>query len=256
MIPGILFYNFMDIFIKYVNDRYIYIAPEDDCRVIVDFMLAVNYGEEFCVAGDFCPEFVARMMEAGFLIMSVNAAEAGEEPWYVLLPKLHLVRSALFYENLHIKKSVRRFLKRYELRPDAEFERIIDRCVETHGYGWLTPPLVDCIKEIRRSARIGSPSSISPALRPAPGAYPASFGLYRGGKLVAGEFGVVCGNIYTSYSGFYDEYNAGIVQIILAVRYLQEHGFAFLDFGMPLGYKTELGAVDITPQEFIRLFRA
>jgi Leu/Phe-tRNA-protein transferase len=246
----------MDMYIKYVNDRYIYLAPEDDCRAIVDFMVAIDYHEEFCVAEDFSAEFVARLMGAGFLVMSFNAAEEGEEPWYVLLPKLHLVRSLLFHEDLHVKRSVRRFLGRYELRPDAEFERIVDRCVEKHGGDWLTPPLVGCIKDIRCGAAAGRVSLGLCPLAPGGGVYPASFGLYLGGELVAGEFGVVCGAVYTSYSGFYDENHAGTAQIILAARYLRERGFAFFDLGMPLEYKAALGASDVNPREFVRLFRA
>ncbi|MCL2182163.1 MAG: GNAT family N-acetyltransferase [Chitinispirillia bacterium] len=246
----------MDLYIKYVNDRYIYLAPDDDCRAIVDFMLAADYGEEWCVGSDFEPEFVSRLMEAGFLVMSADAAEEGG-PWYILLPKLHLVRSVLRFDDLHVKRSARRFLGRYELRPDAEFGRILDRCVEKHGGDWLTPPLVACIKEIRRSALAsGRPSSPGAALLPAPGVYPAAFGLYRGDELAAGDFGVVCGGVYTSYSGFYDEPHAGTAQLILTARYLRGHGFAFWDFGMPMEYKTALGAADVRPGEFVGMFRA
>jgi Leu/Phe-tRNA-protein transferase len=212
-------------------------------------MLATDYNEEFCVARDFDPEFIAKLMEAGFLVMSGDIAGKNEqEPDYLLLPKLHLERSALFFENLHIKRTIRRFLDRYELRPDAEFDYIIERCVEKHGSDWLTPPLVEAIKEIRHSAP-------KHGFTPTAGAYPASFALYHNGKLTAGEFGVVCGRVYTSYSGFYDEDNAGTVQLILATRYLQERGFSFFDMGMPLDYKTALGAVNISPEEFVRLFR-
>ena len=255
---------------------FIYIFPEDDCRAVVNAMLALDYNEEFCIAGDFSPQFISRMMEAGFLVMSANLAEEYEEPDYILLPKLHLERSVLFFENLHIKKSVRRLLNRYELRPDAEFDRIIDRCVEKHGDAWLTPPLVDCIKKIRKShpcCHEEDEGRLAPyldfdifavpcnhkegegRLAPTAGARPASFALYRDGKLAAGEFGVVCGKVYTSYSGFYDEDNAGTAQIILAARYLQEQGFLFLDLGMPLDYKTDFGAVNISPQVFVELFR-
>ena len=221
----------------------LYISPKNDCRKIVDVMLAIDFDEDFCIADDFSPEFVARLMEAGFLVMSMNIYEEfpeKAEPFYILMPKLHNIRSALFFENLHIKKSIRRLLDRYELRPDFEFCRIIDRCVEKHGDGWLTLPLVDCIKKLRQ---IKAPVS------------PFSFGLYREGNLVAGEFGIVCGKVYTSYSGFYDESNAGTVQIILATQYLQKQGFSFFDLGMPLDYKTDLGAVNITAKEFVRLFR-
>jgi len=237
--------------LKYTLSGYIYIAPQDDCREVVDAMLETNYSEEYCLADVFDPYFIAKLMEAGFLVMSVNISE--EDPLYLLLPKLHLVRSALFYENLHIKKSVRKLLNRYELKADTDFDYIIDRCVEKHGDDWLTVPLVENIKKIRQIAIANNPAQET--LSPVPYAYPASFALYRGGEFVAGEFGVVCGKVYTSYSGFYDEDNAGTVQLILAARYLQEHGFSFFDLGMPLDYKSDLGAVDITPQEFVRLFR-
>jgi Leu/Phe-tRNA-protein transferase len=85
--------------------------------------------------------------------------------------------------------------------------------------------------------------------------YPASFALYRDGKLAAGEFGIICGKVYTSYSGFYDEDNAGTVQLILAARHLQEQGFSFFDLGMPLDYKTDLGAESISAEAFVKLFR-
>ncbi|MDR0303086.1 MAG: GNAT family N-acetyltransferase [Treponema sp.] len=238
-------------YLNYTLSGHIYISPQDDCRKIVDAMLATEYDMDFCLAEDFSPDFVASLMEAGFLVMSMNLSQDNTAPEFILLPKLHLVRSALFFENLHIKKSIRRFLTRYELRPDAEFERIVDRCVEKHKSDWLSPPLVDCIKKIR-AAR---PKPEAGRLVPTPNAYPASFALYREGKLIAGEFGVVCGKVYTSYSGFYDEDNAGTVQLVLATRHLQEQGFSFFDLGMPLDYKNDLGAVDIYPEEFVRIFR-
>jgi len=246
-------YNNYKMYLNYTSSGFLIISPDDDCRLIVDAMLATGYSEEFCVALDFSPEFTARLMEAGFLVMSANIS--GE---YILLPKLHLVRSALFFENLHVKKSIRRYLGRYELRPDADFDRILDRCVSTHGDDWLTPPLVESIKKIREQSlnnALDNASEPAGGLAPAANARPASFALYRDGKLAAGEFGVVCGRVYTSYSGYYDEDNAGTVQLILATRYLQEHGFSFFDLGMPLDYKTDLGAVDISPDEFVRLFR-
>lgn len=240
--------------LRYTDFGYLYISPKDDCHKIVDAMLETNYNEEYCIAESFDPGFISKLMEAGFLVMSMNlSADTDKPPFYILLPKLHLVRSALFYENLHIKKSIKRLLGKYELRADAEFEYIVDRCVEKHGADWLTPPLVTAIKEIRRTAlSFNSTLHITNSSLP----YPASFALYRDNKLVAGEFGVISGKVYTSYSGFYEESNTGTVQIILTVKYLHENGFAFFDMGMPLDYKPDLGSVDISPEEFVRLFRA
>jgi len=221
----------------------------DNCDMVVDAMLETEYSEEFCLARDFNEDFINRLMEAGFLVMSAelkdeDSAEENEseaEPFYILLPKLHLVRSVLFFPDLHIKKSIRHFISKYELRVNTDFDFILGKCVQIHGSDWLTPPLLEVLKNLHRNNE---------------GAKPVSFAVYREGKLKAGEIGVVVGRVYTSYSGYYDEDNAGTVQMILMTRWLEENGFAFLDLGMPLDYKTDLGAKDISPGRFVEMFRA
>jgi len=262
--------------LRFTKTGYLVILPRDDPRRIVDAILGTGYNEEFCVSPDFSPKFIARLMAAGFLVMSVKVGDAADEDppaapepaaaapepqpspsgiepevrgsplepdeQYILLPKLHLTRSALFFDNLHIKKSVKRYLDRYELHPDADFDFIVNRCREVHGSDWLTGPLLAAIRSIREN-RLHE-------------VYPMSFALYREDKLVAGEFGVKAGGVYTSYSGYYDESNAGTVQLIHTARWLQENDFTFFDLGMPLEYKNALGAIDISPEDFIALFRA
>ena len=236
--------------LRYVPTGHIFIDATDDCDLVIDAILETDYSEEFCLANDFNDAFVRQLMEAGFLVMSMELKheDSGKgskskkaKRFYILLPKLHLVRSALFFPDLHIKKSIRRFLSRYELRVDADFDFILDKCVQIHGPDWLTPPLVRILKSIHRNNT---------------GTRPVSFAVYRDGKLKAGEIGVIVGQVYTSYSGYYEEDNAGTVQMILMTRWLEENGFVFLDLGMPLDYKTDLGAKDITPDRFVELFRA
>jgi Leu/Phe-tRNA-protein transferase len=231
-------------FLHYTAGGFLLNRRQDDPHRIIYAMLETGYVEEFCVSLDFDSNFIARLMEAGFLVMSSRIEDeetTASDEHFILLPKLHLTRSVLFFDNLHVKKSIKRYLSRFELRFDTDFDIIVDRCLETHGDGWLTPPLVAAIRNIRRNKSCG--------------VYPVSFGLYQNGKLVAGEFGITAGRVYTSYSGYYDESNAGTVQLILATRYLQEHGFAFFDMGMPLDYKTDLGALDVSPEKFVELFR-
>jgi Leu/Phe-tRNA-protein transferase len=232
--------------LRYTHSGMIFMGPEDDCDAVVDIMLETGYSEEFCVANDWNPAFIANLLYAGFLVMSTRLDD-GEEAPAIVLPKLHLERSALFFGNLHIKKSIKRYLSRYELRFDTDFDAIVGNCVKTWGPDWVTPELVRAFGIIREASE-----GLSPDKCPA---RPVCFGAYRDGRLVAGEFGVRCGRVYTSYSGYHDEPNAGTVQMILMVRWLEENGFAFLDFGMPLNYKTELGAVNIAPAEFVRRFR-
>jgi Leu/Phe-tRNA-protein transferase len=181
---------------------------------------------------------------------------------YILLPQLHLTRSALLFPELHVKKSIRGKLSRYELRvdgrpvenltsmedlftlswsPASDFDTIMERCVAVHDDAWLTSPLRNVLRAIRA--------------RPWLPVRPLSFGLYRDGELRAGEFGVLAGRVYTSYSGYYDEDNAGSVQMILTARFLEALGAPFWDLGMPLNYKTGLGAQNIDTARFVELFR-
>ena len=234
--------------LRYLPSGYVFIDPEDDCDRLVDALLDTGYSEEFCLGRDFDEDFIIRLMEAGFLVMSTRlpdeAADESDdrEPFYILLPKLHIVRSALFFNNLHIKKSIGPFIKRYELKVDTDFDLILDKCIQIHGSDWLTPPLTGIIKSLRHRKDI----------RPRP----VSFAVYRDGEIRAGEVGVVMGRVYTSYSGYYEEDNAGTVQMILMAKWLEETGFDFLDFGLPLDYKTKLGACDIDPRRFVELFRS
>ena len=257
--------------LRYLPTGHVFIDPEDDCHRLVDALLGTGYNEEFCLAKDFDEVFFSRLMEAGFLIMSMNlndgkdtaeaehtaendtrdSGETAPAPFYIVLPKLHIVRSVLLFPDLYIKKSIRRLLDRYELRVNSDFDFLLDRCIEVHGSAWLTPPLAATLKNMRRMdmCRMDTHRMDMPAR-------PFSFAVYRDGKLRAGEIGVVSGRVYTSYSGYHDEDNAGTVQMILMTEWLKETGFDFLDFGMPLEYKTALGARDVTPRCFVEMFRA
>jgi Leu/Phe-tRNA-protein transferase len=234
--------------LNYLPTGHVFVDLNDDCDRVVDALLEINYSEEFCFAWDFSEDFIGRLMESGFLVMSAKIKGAEDEtgfplePFYIILPKLHLVRSVLFFPELHIKRSIRPFLPLYELRVDTDFDLIVDKCLQTHGEDWLTPPLVEILRNLRH--------------RNDKRVKPISFSVYREGELKAGEFGVVIGRVYTSYSGFYSEDNAGTVQMILMARWLEKTGFDFLDLGMPLDYKTTLGAQDIEPGRFVELFRA
>ncbi|MDR0629874.1 MAG: GNAT family N-acetyltransferase [Treponema sp.] len=241
----------MDSCLRYTASGHVFIAPEDNPDRVVDDLLRTDYAEEFCVALDFDPLFIARLMAAGFLVMSMKipvgisrgaSSYSGAEPHFLLLPKLHLIRSVLFFSDLHIKKSIKPLLSRYELRVDRDFPGIMERCVRIHGDDWLTLPLQERLTQIRTCKDVQ--------------VRPVSFGVYRNGECKAGEFGVLAGRVYTSYSGYYDEKSAGTVQMVLTAQYLEDQGFAFFDLGMPMAYKHTLGACTIEPQHFVRLFRA
>jgi Leu/Phe-tRNA-protein transferase len=224
------------VYVRVTRSGFVYLKKGDDLFALADVLANMPAAGEYCVTDCLESGFVAELCAAGFLVMSYQWGSG-----VLLYPKYHNVRSALFFENLHISKSVRRFLPHYELCFDDDFDGIVDKCVAQHGDQWLTEPLLAIIHEIRRMG--DSPVK------------PVSFGVYRNGQLKAGEFGVIAGRVYTSYSGYYEESSAGCVQMILTARYLKQNGFAFWDLGMPLPYKNTLGAVDIDAREWTKRFR-
>jgi len=214
--------------------------PGDDLDVVVDELTARGYDNEFCLAPFMDTNFLRNLTYAGFLVMST--ADVVDRQKTIFLTKIHGVRSVLDLRELHESHSAKRLAHRYELRADKDFGTIIDRCAQVHGEDWLTG---DLRKLFKKAAAEGEP-----------GPRPRSFALYRDDRLVAGEFGVSTGRIYTSYSGYRDEKSSGTVQMILTGRYLRGQGFFFWDLGMPLPYKKDLGSRDFDREAFIRLFRS
>jgi Leu/Phe-tRNA-protein transferase len=236
--------------LKFTNSGHIFIDPSDDPELIASLLDPISYGEEFCVALDLSPPFIARLMAAGFLVMSILDQEGA----VILLPEMHLERSTLFFDQLHEGRTLRRLIPRFELKVDGlgsgsgDFHRILERCAQVHGEDWLTAPLRRSFHALYRSG---------PPEEPGPGAARMiSFGLYCRGRLAAGEFGALAGRVYTSYSGYRDEDSAGSVQLALTGRWLRDSGFAFWDLGMLLPYKERLGAQSLCRAEFLERFRS
>lgn len=229
-----------------------FLVPGVDPDEVADAFVSAAVPDEFCVSSSFDPSFCRELAAAGFLLMSVRI-----DGTPFLLPKLHAARSVLRFGDLRAPRSALRLLSRYELRPNADFSRIVQRCAAVHGDEWLTEELREVFAALHRPGEITLPSPARPVPEGATeGPRFVSFGLYRDGQLAAGEFGAVVGVAYTSYSGYRDEDSAGTVQLILTARWLASAGFAFWDLGMPMEYKTRLGARDLPREEFLELFRA
>ncbi|MDR1429216.1 MAG: GNAT family N-acetyltransferase [Spirochaetaceae bacterium] len=224
-------------FLRYIPSGLALVSPGDNLDAVLDAIVQNGYGAEFCLTFSLERSFIAELMRAGFLVMSEYI---GPED-IIIEPMHHLVRSVLFLDRVHEGKTIQRFLPGYEFAFDRDFDRIITRCAEVHGDGWLTKPLTEAIRAVKA---LGKKEAM-----------PASFGVYRGGELKAGEFGVISGGVYTSYSGYHDESNAGKAQMVLTARWLREQGFAFWDLGMPLEYKNKLGAANVSLKKFLSLFR-
>jgi len=226
---------------------------------------------------------VQALIHEGFIPIACELG--GGTGLFVLLPKLHSERCVLRFEDMHVPRRVRRRARGYTLRLDTPFGDIIAGCLAQHGGSWLHEPLTHAFAQLvhgwpglrgsggvagrsadgivsdgdrgrweARTPPLGQQESDERAQ--ARDARLCCFGLWRDGALVAGEFGAVCGCVYTSYSGFYTVAGAGSVQIALTAQLLQAAGFAWWDFGQGHAYKLAHGAQMVPRAHFIHEFRA
>jgi Leu/Phe-tRNA-protein transferase len=214
-----------------------FVMPPIDADSLADWFDSGNR-QEFCLSASFDREFVDGLCSAGFFPM----AAAGPDGTDFLVAKLHAERAALDPRLVHVSHTAKRESSSYSLGVNNRFDEVLEACAATHGEGWLTPALRSCFKELfltraERSARF------------------ASFELYDGPDLVAGEIGIFVGAAYTSLTGYRSAAGAGTVQLAATGRWLEAVGIRLWDLGMPLEYKTALGARLFSRRDFLALFR-
>jgi len=235
----------------------IIIAKNDKPDEIIDKILSNTEYDilERGIGLTFSKKFIGDLMFSGFYITSDILNK--KTLWFDLdntdkkklgiFPLLNIwkIQTVLFFNNLHISKSINRILKDYELKINYNFKNVLNNIIERHGNVWITPPLKKTLLKLNK------------------GNYKAkaiSFEVYKNGELKAGEIGIKTGRIYTSYSGFYNESSAGSAQLALMLNYLKDNNYIFCNFGTDNSiknnlYKRKLGAIYIDRADFIRLWR-
>ncbi len=211
------------------------IASPADLATVPD--LLDEDGDEFCACEDLRPEMIAAVCRAGFLPMGLDLPELP-----LLLVKSHHQRAVLEFQRLHVQRNVRRSARGLSVFVDRHFADTIGAVVETHGDGWLIPPLVKAFTALHR--------------HPFQGVQTHSVEVYCGETLVAGEVGYCSRGVYTSLSGFHRRSGSGTVQMVASAALLRTGGLRFWDLGMEAGYKLSLGAELLPRREFLALYHS
>jgi len=191
---------------------------------------------QFAWALSFDPNFIARLARFGFLPMAGKIFSN----LICLLPKLHTERCILDFANLKVSRSTRKKSKKFSLTVDKDFEACIRGCQAQHGKNcWFYRPLTQAYRKLFRS--------------PICGVRIHSIEIWQGETLVGGEVGYSVGRSYTSLSGFRIADGAGTVQCVCTAKLLESCGFDFWDLGMPMEYKSGLGAKSIKRDVFLSM---
>jgi leucyl/phenylalanyl-tRNA--protein transferase len=149
-------------------------------------------------------------------------------------------RAVLEPRALRVSRSLRRSLKnrRFELRVDTAFERVVAECAEPRDYGggtWITAEMAEAYGRLHRMG------------------FAHSFETWQDGRLVGGLYGVAIGRVFFGESMFTRVTDASKVALVRAVEQLLARGVELIDCQVASAHTRSLGAADMPRAQFLSL---
>ncbi|HJT15927.1 MAG TPA: leucyl/phenylalanyl-tRNA--protein transferase [Thermoanaerobaculia bacterium] len=149
-------------------------------------------------------------------------------------------RALLFFDELHVGRSLRRSAKNsgFRFTVDAAFDRVIEACasVEREDQGtWIGP---DIIRAYTRLHREGDAHSVE---------------VWEGEELVGGLYGVDAGGAFTGESMFHLRADASKLALLHLIEHLRARGSTWLDCQIITPHMRALGAREVPRAQFLDL---
>ena len=146
-------------------------------------------------------------------------------------------RMVLFVAEFRTPRSLRKLVaqKRFEIRVDSAFRRVIEACAEPRndeGGTWITPAMVDAYSELHRRGHAHSVEA------------------WQGDALVGGLYGVAIGRMFFGESMFTRVPNASKVALVHLIELLDRHAMPMIDCQQQTEHLARFGARPIPRREF------
>ncbi len=185
-----------------------------------------------CIGGDLVPGTLLAAYRSGLFPMPVGRRRLG---WWSPDP-----RGVLPFDSLRVSRSLRRSLRRYELRVDTSFRAVMEACAtpNRHG-GWITPAFVDAYARLHQLGWVHSVEAWTPR-----------------GELVGGLYGVSIDGLFAGESMFSRATDASKVALVGLVDHLRASGIELLDVQWRTAHLASLGVVAIPRPEYLQRLRA
>jgi leucyl/phenylalanyl-tRNA--protein transferase len=143
-------------------------------------------------------------------------------------------RGILPLDGLHVSRSLRRSLRRFDVTVDERFRTVMERCGDPRREGgWITPAFVAAYTRLHE---LGWAHSIE---------------VLREGRLVGGLYGVRIGGLFAGESMFHEVTDASKVALVHLVELLRADGATLLDVQWTTPHLRSLGAVDLSRAEYL-----
>lgn len=173
----------------------------------------------------------------------LNAYRHGIFPWYAegepILWWSPAPRCVLYPDRVHLSRRLRRRYNqgRFALSADQAFAQVITACAEPRpgqAETWITADMVDAYIRLHG---LGVAHSVE---------------VWLDGELAGGIYGLALGRVFFGESMFSRHTDASKIALVALCHELQRWGFSLLDCQVRNPHLENMGAVDISRNEFNR----
>lgn len=190
-------------------------------------------GEDLVAAGaDLAPETLLEAYRTGLFPMGLGRGGRPPIGWWSPDP-----RGVLPLRGLHVSRSLRRSLRRFDSTVDTAFEDVVARCGDRRREGrWITREIAEAYAELHRR---GHAHSVE---------------VWQADRLVGGLYGVEVGGLFAGESMFHTATDASKVALVRLVELLSSEGDPrrLVDVQWSTPHLASLGVVEIPRPEYLR----
>jgi leucyl/phenylalanyl-tRNA--protein transferase len=194
-------------------------------------------GEDLVAVGaDLQPGTLLAAYRTGLFPMGVGRHGRPPIGWWSPDP-----RGVLPLDGMHVSRSLRRSLRRYDVRVDTAFEAVVAACAAPHREGrWITRDVRDAYTLLHH---LGWAHSVE---------------AWLDGRLAGGLYGLAVGGLFAGESMFHRATDASKVALVALVDLLGagDDGRRLLDVQWRTDHLASLGVVEIPRPEYLARLEA
>jgi leucyl/phenylalanyl-tRNA--protein transferase len=196
--------------------------------------LAAPGADLIAIGADLAPGTILAAYRAGLFPMPVDPRRRrGKIAWYSPDP-----RGVLPLDGLHVSRSLRRSMRRFDVTTNLAFESVMLRCADRGREGrWITD---DFIAAYCALADLGWAHSVE---------------VWSGDDLVGGLYGLRIDALFAGESMFHSATDASKVALVALVDWLRATDAKLLDVQWATPHLESLGVVAIPRDEYLRRLR-
>ncbi len=206
-------------------------------RFVMPDAATAEPGEDLVAVGaDLAPGTLLAAYRSGMFPMPVDPNRRRSRiAWFSPDP-----RGIVPLDGLHVSRSLRRNLKRFEVRMDSSFEEVVRACGDPGRPGrWITEAIIDAYVELHR---LGWGRSVEVH--------------DDRGRLVGGLYGLRIGELFAGEAMFHRATDASKVAMVATVDWLNATGAALFDVQWVTDHLASMGAVEVSRHDYLRLLAA